>query len=66
MEKCDFFDLENIDGFVSGTVFLYANNKRYILDFGYDKEFSSLKIMNCNNQLYNSNGDEYASLDELS
>ena len=63
--RCEFYDIENIDGYFSGTIFLYDNEKRYILDFGYDIEFSSLKLMNCTNPVYNSLEETYT-LDEIS
>ena len=34
--KCEFYDTENLDGYFSGVLFLYINNKRYIFSFGYD------------------------------
>lgn len=58
--KCEFYDTENLDGYFSGVLFLYTNNKRYILSFGYDIEFETIKLMNCNNIIYNSYGDIYS------
>lgn len=54
MWKCEFYDTENLDGYFSGVLYLYVDNKRYILSFGYDIEFGTLKLMNCNDLLYNS------------
>lgn len=51
--KCEFYDTENLDGYFSGVLFLYTNNKRYIFSFGYDIEFETIKLMNCNNPIYN-------------
>lgn len=59
--ECKFYDIENLDGYFSGTMYLITENKRYILDFGYDIEFRRLKLMNCNNPIRNSNGDYYTS-----
>lgn len=44
--ECEFYDIENLDGYFSGTMYLFTENKRYILDFGYDIEFKKLKLMN--------------------
>ena len=59
MPKCEFYDTENLDGYFSGIMYLMVENKRYILDFGYDIEFGKLKLMNCNNPIYNSYGEYY-------
>ena len=40
--------------------FLYINNKRYIFSFGYDIEFETIKLMNCNNPVYNSYEETYS------
>lgn len=58
--KCEFYDTENLDGYFSGVLFLYINYKRYIFSFGYDIEFETIKLMNCNNPVYNSYGDTYS------
>ena len=58
--KCEFYDTENLDGYFSGVLYLYTNNKRYIFSFGYDIEFETIKLMNCNNPIYNSYGDIYS------
>ncbi len=60
MWKCEFYDTENLDGYFSGVLYLYANNRRYIMSFGYDIEFGSLKLMNCKDQLYNSYEETYS------
>lgn len=59
MPKCEFYDTENLDGYFSSIMYLMVENKKYILDFGYDIEFAKLKLMNCNNPIYNSNGEYY-------
>jgi len=59
--ECEFYDIENLDGYFSGTMYLFTENKRYILDFGYDIEFKKLKLMNCNNPIHNSYGEYYTS-----
>ena len=41
--ECEFYDIENLDGYFSGTMYLMMEDKRYILDFGYDIEFRRLK-----------------------
>lgn len=53
MLKIEFYDLENMDGYFSGIIFIQTIKERYILEFGYDIEFSQLKLLNCNNNLYN-------------
>ena len=40
--KCEFYDTENLDGYFSGVLYLYTNNKRYIFSFGYDIEFETI------------------------
>lgn len=60
MWKCEFYDTENLDGYFSGVLYLYTNNRRYIMSFGYDIEFGSLKLMNCRDLLYNSYGEMYS------
>ena len=42
-------------------MYLITENKRYILDFGYDREFKRLKLINCNNPIHNSYGEYYTS-----
>lgn len=59
--ECEFYDMENLDGYFSGTMYLITENKRYILDFGYDIEFKRLKLINCNNPIHNSYGEYYTS-----
>lgn len=59
--ECEFYDIENLDGYFSGTMYLVTENKRYILDFGYDIEFRKLKLINCNNPIHNSYGEFYTS-----
>ena len=44
MPKCEFYDTENLDGYFSGIMYLMVENKKYILDFGYDIEFGKLKL----------------------
>lgn len=61
MATFDFYNLENIDGYFSGVIFIYAEQERYIVEFGYDIEFKQLKLMNCNDFLYNSDGISYDS-----
>ena len=53
-----------MEGYFSGTMYLFVNNKRYILDFGYDIEFKNLTLFNCSSLLYNSYK-EYYTDDEL-
>ena len=60
MWKCEFYDTENLDGYFSGVLYLYTNSRRYIMSFGYDIEFGSLKLMNCRDLLYNSYGETYS------
>ena len=60
MLEYKFYDLENIDGYFSGVIFIMVEDKRYILNFGYDVEFQTLKLMNCNNTLYNSHFAHYS------
>lgn len=62
--KCEFYDVENMDGYFSGTMYLFVDNKRYILDFGYDIEFKNLTLFNCSSLLYNSYKEHYTD-DEL-
>lgn len=52
MDKCELYDMENIDGYFSGVLYLYVENKRYVLSFGYDIELEILKLMNCMNPIY--------------
>ena len=59
--ECEFYDIENLDGYFSGTMYLVTENKRYILDFGYDIEFRKLKLINSNNPIHNSYGEFYTS-----
>lgn len=59
--ECEFYDIENLYGYFSGTMYLVTENKRYILDFGYDIEFRKLKLINCNNPIHNSYGEFYTS-----
>jgi len=56
MPKFDiqFYDVEFLDGYFSGTFFLFDKNERVVLDFGYDVEFEILTLQNCKNPLYNS------------
>ena len=66
MTNCEFFNTECIDGYFSGTIYLYeGNNKRYILDFGYDIEFEKPILGNCDNFLFNSNNEHYT-IEEIS
>ena len=55
--ECEFYDIENLDVYFSGTMYLMTEDKRYILDFGYDIEFRRLKLINCNNPIHNLNGE---------
>lgn len=64
MWKCEFYDIENLDGYFSGIMYIYVNGRRYIVEFGYDIEFKKLKLMNCNNIMYNSMRERYSN-DEL-
>ena len=50
----EFYDIEFLDGYFSGTLFLFDGERRIILDYGYDVEFKTLMLKNCNNSLYNS------------
>ena len=59
--ECEFYDIENLDVYFSGTMYLMTEDKRYILDFGYDIEFRRLKLINCNNPIHNLNGEYYTS-----
>lgn len=52
MDKCELYNIENIDGYFSGVAYLYVENKRYVLSFGYDIELGILKLMNCMNPIY--------------
>ena len=54
MVSFEFHDLENIDGYFSGIIYICTEQERYILEFGYDIEFRSLKLLNSTNPLYNS------------
>ncbi len=67
MDKCEFYNVEVIDGYFSGVAFIYESNKRYIVDISYDTEFEKLDIKKCLDVLYNSCMDKYdvAELDEL-
>ena len=60
----EFYDIEFLDGYFSGTVFLFDGKRRIILDFGYDVEFKTLTLQNCKNALYNSEF-EYYTLEEI-
>lgn len=64
MWKCEFYDTEFLDGYFSGVIYLYIDNRRYILSFGYDVEFESLKLMNCMEPMYYT-GEKYT-IEELS
>ena len=43
----EFYDIEFLDGYFSGTLFLFDRDQRIILDFGYDVEFKILTLQNC-------------------
>ena len=64
MNKCEFRNVELIDGYFSGVAFIYELNKRYIVDISYDIEFERLNLKNCFDVLYNSYMDKYDA-DEL-
>ena len=53
--RFEFHDLENIDGYFSGVIYINTDKERYILEFGYDIEFKKLKLLNSTNIMYNSN-----------
>ena len=65
MSDIKFYELENIDGYFSGYLYLYDENKRYILQFGFDIELESLYLLNCKDIMYNTEMVEYDA-DELS
>ena len=65
MFKCKFYNIEILDGYFSGVVYLFANERRYVLNIGYDIEFDNLKLFNCNDLAYNSANEEY-SVDQIS
>lgn len=52
MDHCEFYNVEILDGYFSGVIYIYADNSRYVLDFGYDVEFKSLRLSNCSDPLY--------------
>lgn len=54
-----FYDIEFLDGYFSGTLFLFDGERRIILDFGYDVELKTLTLKNCKNSLYNSSYEHY-------
>ena len=59
MEKCEFDNIEVIDGYFSGVASIFDNKKRYIVDISYDIEFEKLQISNCTDAMYNSNMEKY-------
>lgn len=56
-----FYDIEFIDGYLSGMIFVFDRKQRIILDFGYDVEFQTLTLQNCKNPVYNSFFEYYTS-----
>ena len=60
-----FYDEEFIDGYFSGTIYIFDAETRVILDFGYDAEFRTLKLFDCKNPLYNSFVQNYE-MDQIS
>jgi hypothetical protein len=67
MDKCEFHDVEIIDGYFSGIAYIYDGSKRYVVDIDYDFEFEKLRFRNCDNLLYCTGVDNYSSeeLEEL-
>lgn len=59
METVNLCELENIDGFFSGILYINNKDQRYVLEFGYDIEYKNLKLMNCTNSFYNAEGTVY-------
>ena len=57
----EFYDIEFLDGYFSGTLFLFDRDQRIILDFGYDVEFKILTLQNCKKTVYNSLFEYYTS-----
>ena len=57
----EFYDIEFLDGYFSGTLFLFDRDQRIILDFGYDVEFKILALLNCKKTVYNSLFEYYTS-----
>lgn len=57
----EFYDIEFLDGYFSGTLFLFDGKRRIILDFGYDVEFQTLTLQNCKSPVYNSFFEYYTS-----
>lgn len=63
MDHCEFHNVEILDGYFSGVIYIYSGHERYILDFGYDVELKSLHLSNCSNLMY-SDGSSYT-LEEI-
>ena len=59
MDKCEFYNVEVIDGYFSGVAYIYDLSKRYIVDITYDVEFEKLNLKNCTDFFYNSYMDKY-------
>lgn len=57
----EFYDIEFLDGYFSGSLFLFDGKRRIILDFGYDVESQTLTLQNCKNPAYNSFFEYYTS-----
>jgi len=64
MDKCDFFNVEVLDGVFSSVAYICENDRRYIVDIAYDIELENLQLRNSSDCRYNSDRECY-SVEEL-
>ena len=64
MEGYKFYNVEILDGYFSGVLYLYEEGKRFILFIGYDVELEKLTLLNCDDVMFNSDMEKYSN-DEI-
>lgn len=60
MVRCEFDNIELLDGSLSAVLTICEDRKRYILNMDYDIELEHLRLWNCKDVYYNSFAEEYA------
>lgn len=60
MVRCEFDNIELLDGSFSAVLTICDKRKRYILNMDYDIELEHLRLWNCKDVYYNSFAEEYA------
>lgn len=65
MEGYEFHNVEVLDGYFSGVIFICNHNNKYIFDVNYDIEFEKLYLNNCSDILYGKTECSIETLEEI-